>query len=271
MVGELMRRVLIAACTLLLCGCPQQGWTAVGGSLDRAGLSVWSPGAGEVFVTGGGLGNGTNGMLLHLKGKAWSAIDLGTTDSLWWVHGFSATDLFLVGENGAIFRSDGVTATRMTSGTTATLYGVWGSSPTDVWAVGGSPGFFGPNDVLLHFDGVTWSAVKPPELLDVTYFKVWGTAANDVFAVGLGGIIIHYDGSTWTRQTSGVTTTLLTVAGRSPTDVYAVGGPPTTLLHYDGTQWSKVEGPESVSGLTGVSAAADGTVYVVGSRARGGG
>jgi hypothetical protein len=61
-----------------------------------------------------------------------------------------------------------------------------------------------------------------------------------------------------------VTTTLLTVAGRSPTDVYAVGGPPTTLLHYDGTQWSKVEGPESVSGLTGVSAAADGTVYVVG-------
>ena len=59
-------------------------------------------------------------------------------------------------------------------------------------------------------------------------------------------------------------TTLLTVSGRSATDVYAVGGPPTTMIHYDGNSWSKVTGPESASGLAGVSASSDGALFVVG-------
>ena len=261
MAGETLR---LAVGVLLLCGCPQQGWTVVSGSLDRACLSVWSPAAGEAFIAGGGLGNGSKGLLLHLKSNAWSTIDLGTTDTLWWVHGFSPTQVIAVGELGAIYSVDGTAAVRMTSGTTATLFGVWGATPDDLWAVGGSPGSFGPNDVLLHYDGSKWTSVPAPQVLGATYFKVWGSAKNDVFVVGQGGIILHYDGSVWSRQVSPVKATLLTVAGRSATDVYAVGGPPTALIHYDGTTWSSVAIPESASGLAGVSAAANGDLIVVG-------
>ncbi len=262
MAGEC--RLPLLACALLLCACPQQGWTVLSSSLDRVGLCVTSPAAGEVFVAGGGLGNGSSGLLLHLKANHWSTIDVATTDTLWWVHAFSATQLLAVGEKGAIYRSDGVTATRMTSPTPATLFGVWGASPDDVWAVGGSPGSFGPNDVLLHYDGTQWTSQAVPQVLGAAYFKVWGSAKDDVFVVGQGGVILHYDGSKWTRQTSPVTVTLLTVAGRSATDVYAVGGPPAALLHYDGTAWTSVTLPESASGLAGVSATGDGTVFVVG-------
>jgi photosystem II stability/assembly factor-like uncharacterized protein len=254
-----------AVLALLLCACPQQGWSVVGGKLDRPGLCVWSPAAGEAFVSGGGLGNGAPALLLHLKSRKWSPIDVGgTTSTLWWIHGFSASRQFVVGEQGTIFDVVDGTATAMTSGTKATLFGVWGSAADDVWAVGGSPGSVGANDVLLHYDGTQWSQVAVPEVLGATYFKVWGSAKNDVFVVGQGGIILHYDGAAWTRQASPVKTTLLTVDGRSSTDVYAVGGPPTTLLHYDGTAWSKVESIELASGLTGVSAAPDGTTRVVG-------
>ena len=31
---------------------------------------------------------------------------------------------------------------------------------------------------------------------------VWGTSASDVFAVGFGGVILHYDGTMWRSMTS---------------------------------------------------------------------
>ncbi|BAP55276.1 hypothetical protein THII_0979 [Thioploca ingrica] len=36
------------------------------------------------------------------------------------------------------------------------------------------------------------------------YFAaIWGSASNDVFAVGAGGLISHYDGSQWQEMESG--------------------------------------------------------------------
>jgi hypothetical protein len=33
--------------------------------------------------------------------------------------------------------------------------------------------------------------------------SVWGSSASDIFAVGIGGTILHYDGSTWSPLKSG--------------------------------------------------------------------
>ena len=73
---------------------------------------------------------------------------------------------------------------------------------------------------------------------------VWGSSDSDVFAVGHPGIILHYDGATWSPMSSGTTETLWGVWGNSGGDVFAVGGP-GTILHYDGATW----GPMS-SGIT---------------------
>ena len=67
---------------------------------------------------------------------------------------------------------------------------------------------------------------------------VWAVGTNDIFAVGLNGTIIHYDGTDWAEQNSGVTTQLWEVWGTSSNDVFAVGQD-GTILHYDGTSWTQ--------------------------------
>jgi len=98
------------------------------------------------------------------------------------------------------------------------------------------------------------------------YFKIWGSSASDVWAVSEKGVIIHYDGSTWTEQTSGTTQRLITVYGRGPDDVYAVGGVTSSvLLHNDGTGWQQLD-MDLGAGLMGVWTAPGQDVFVAGFR-----
>ncbi len=77
---------------------------------------------------------------------------------------------------------------------------------------------------------------------------IWGSSASDVFAVGLGGTILHFDGSTWSAMASGTTADLHAIWGAAANDVFAVGGnfPNGTILHYNGSAWSAM-----TSGTTG--------------------
>jgi len=69
-----------------------------------------------------------------------------------------------------------------------------------------------------------------------TLNAIWGFSEDDVFAVGNGGTILHYDGTGWSSMASGTTFGLYGVWGSAPDDVFAVGW--RTILHYDGTGWS---------------------------------
>jgi hypothetical protein len=61
---------------------------------------------------------------------------------------------------------------------------------------------------------------------------VWGKSAADVYAVGTGGIILHYDGKAWSPMTSGTTNDLYSVWCNDASDVFAVGANGTTLRLY---------------------------------------
>src|SRR6185369_2535672 len=82
-----------------------------------------------------------------------------------------------------------------------------------------------------------------------TLYGVWGDGPNNVFAVGMNGVIQHYDGKTWSAMDSGTTETLYSISGTTASDVYAVGQAGTGL-HYDGYAWSRM-----ASGTTGDIAA----------------
>ncbi len=68
---------------------------------------------------------------------------------------------------------------------------------------------------------------------------IWGSSSSDVFAVGLEGTILHYDGDTWEEMTSNTTNGLRGVWGSSSTDIFAVGGN-GTIRHYDGSTWEEM-------------------------------
>lgn len=53
---------------------------------------------------------------------------------------------------------------------------------------------------------------------------IWGSGSS-VFAVGAGGTILHYDGTSWSAQTFSVPISLNGVWGTSSSNVFAVGGP----------------------------------------------
>ena len=70
-------------------------------------------------------------------------------------------------------------------------------------------------------------------------YGVWGSSENNVFAVGEGGSILHYNGSTWLPMESGTTVCLYSVWGSSENNVLSQTpeGRELITLYY---QWSPV-------------------------------
>jgi Tol biopolymer transport system component len=92
---------------------------------------------------------------------------------------------------------------------------------------------------------------------------VWGSASNDVYAVGDYGTIVHYDGTQWQLMDSGTTRGLGGVWGSSPTSVFAVGAG-GVILHYDGTAWRAMNSGTSTD-LNDVWGSGADNVFAVGS------
>jgi hypothetical protein len=121
-------------------------------------------------------------------------------------------------------------------GATNFVFGVWGSSASNWWIVG-------PYGKLLHKTATTLDCVTAPSapswLVDI-----WGSGANDVFAVGANGAntdpnLIHFDGGAWSDWSDRVRPFVPVVSGvwgSGAGDVYATGG--TKVLHYNGATWS---------------------------------
>jgi len=182
-------------------------------------------------------------------GKTWAPSHEGLpklAKGLVSVWGASGTDVYAVGLG--ILHYDGTWAAVSIdplANLYPALYCVWGSSGTDIFAVG----FFG---TILHYDGVSWSAIQSGSTKNLE--GVWGSSGADFFVVGNDGTILHYDGSSWVEMESGTTKHLHTVWGSSPTEVFAVGHN-GTILHYDGTSWSAMESgtTEDLYGVWGSS------------------
>ena len=96
-----------------------------------------------------------------------------------------------------------------------------------------------------------------PTLRDL--LAVWGTE-EQLWAVGRGGTIVHFDGAQWHTPESGTTETLNAVFGLSPSDVWAAGDD-GTALHFDGTTWSAVDVGTYRGSLRAIWAAASDDVW----------
>lgn len=275
----------LLAITALLSGCPSPetcpvpgddvepgapAWEVILGEdeLDGVVLSVWGPGPNEVFVAGGPLGNkGHSAVARKYECGQWKDLSPGGPETFWWVTGSSATDVWFVGEEGRIAHYDGATMKDVASPVTATLWGVFAFAPDDAWAVGGTPdaGPGKPNDIVLHYDGKSWSQeTLPGEPRGVALFKVWGTSSDDLFVVGEQGTIWHRTKEGWVFEGGDPPLTqarLFTVHGCDAGDVYAVGG--QSVLHRDAKGWSTVD-VALTNVVNGVSCGPPGSAAIVG-------
>jgi hypothetical protein len=131
--------------------------------------------------------------------------------------------------------------------------GIWGSAANNVYTAN----YLG----LWRYNGSSWAHV--PEARWRTFNDVYGSAANNVFAVGNDGQILRYDGSAWSAQRfngsavvseplNAPATPARRIALRAlwglPSINFAVAvGDSGTVLYNDGAQWINFSQPMSAS------------------------
>jgi hypothetical protein len=117
-------------------------------------------------------------------------------------------------------------------------------------------------------DGFCWELPTPQ---GETLRAAWAAAPDDAWAVGDGGVVLHYDGRVFTAAETGTDRDLLAVHGSAADDVWAVGKG-GVVLHFDGKAWSTTDlgplidasGGAMTGDLDGVFAAASDAVWAVG-------
>ncbi len=181
--------------------------------------------ADDIYVAGVG------GQIFHYDGSTWDQVLNTQGPVLYDIHAVSGTCICAVGKMSIYCYSEGAWHTVLLS-----LSDVWGRASNDVYATGGawihhwdgfewtempSPtideitGIWGVNGSYLfivtakwngrlysgerngriyHYDGLDWSLmVDAPDCL----YDIYGTAGNDIYAVGMGALVYHFDGSIW--------------------------------------------------------------------------
>jgi len=166
------------------------------------------------------------------------------------------------------------------AGSSNTLEGVATVSTNNVWAVGFIGGFNEGQTLIEHWTGAAWTIVPSPspDPSDVLN-SVAVVSANDIWAVGsftnynnpnnsYGGLIEHWNGTTWSVVSNPSTQGLSGVTALTSNNVWAVGG--SQVLHWNGSKWSIVPSPQGVNGgynqLYAVTALSASDIWAVGTR-----
>lgn len=228
-----------------------------------APLAGWrAPGSDRAFVVGGQILRSGGGFVWSLDMREERASTLvGAPGALWWIHGTSETEMWVVGERGFAGFFSGRSLRELAMPDTfaledVTLYGVWTQDGDEVWAVGVERrADASERGVLLRStDRDSFQEVDYGFVAESPLYKVWGSGPNDVFVVGDRGIILRWDGASWARLESGTDQRLGVVHGRGPNQVWAAGGSSEgILLRWDGATWRRDESlPSGTAPLYGL-------------------
>lgn len=266
--SQFNHRLALVALVTLATGCPTETpstWTSAFDASEGGWLmNVAARAPNDVWAVGG---EPSFGVVRHFDGTTWSDVPVPSgVPLLDWAMPWAADDALVVGSSGTVLRWNGLELELVTSGTDANLWGVWGASPDDAWIVGGS-GFSGSSPVLLHYDGdhvepVTLPAIQRSNVF--AFYKVWGSGPRDVWVVGQSGVVLHYDGATWTEQLVGVSDDLIAVWGTGPEHVVMVGGRSNgVIVTWDGAAFHATA-LAPLPGLNGVWFDDDARYHVVG-------
>jgi hypothetical protein len=103
-----------------------------------------------------------------------------------------------------------------------------------------------------------------------TLTSVWSLSKSDVLVAGYeaagssyDGLILRYNGSTWTKTDPGISTTLSGIWASGATDIFVVGGGPY-VWHGDGSSYSLMTQVTGVSELTVIWGTSKSNVYALG-------
>jgi hypothetical protein len=241
------------------------------------------------FIWGSDENNIYVGPSRYYDGASWDSIEheIAGITRIW---GRSPTDLYVSTHAGGIHHYNGSEWTLEYSAWPREFTQFWGSPDGEVFAVGI---YMDRGLIIAHYDGAGWEAIfdlynKGLGTVwvasdDAVYalgsevfvfngrswsqmahddsfyglsnvWDVWECRQDSIFAVGLNGKILHYDGVEWSAMASGTTNDIFRgVWGSSCDDVFVVSME-GRIFHYNGTAWSlMVSGFQALYGIWGSS------------------
>ncbi len=221
------------------------GVTLAHTGLTRGLMALHGSGPSDLWAAGAG------GELSHYDGTSWRPQPSLGTAALVGLFGPQPDSVWAVARDGALWHYDGRSFEAVHVPTTETLRAVWAAGPRFAVAVGGGA-------TIRHFDGVGWRRreVQPVALpgreepweITKALHAVWGAAPDDVWAVGAGGVIVHWDGVAWRYVPSPDERlrTLWAIWGRGADEIFAAGAE-GVVLRFDGGGWRVEESGTSVT------------------------
>ena len=189
------------------------GWASVQTTTTQSLRAVWAASATAVYAVG------MAGAITRWDGKAWKKMTAppvngkASTTNWYAVWGNDENDVYAMGDAGQIAHFDGTDGLKWHSVGTqinGSMRTVWGLAANDVWAAG-------ELGLIYHNDGSGWVQTPIPDYqpdekakpykITTTLLAIWGTATDDVWAVGEPdskgkGVLVHWDGSTWNYDPS---------------------------------------------------------------------
>jgi len=268
------------------------------GSIERWDGTAWKTGFGSgsnnlLGVTGAGPNNlmavGIEGLVMQNKTGSFVTPDSTTRDIAQTMWASAANDAWIFYRGGKARRYDGSKWTVLTPGFEG--YSATGRAANDIW-VGTSGGR------VARYDGTTWTlsatreTVNPitgiyiaaPDRVYLTSYRniqiwdgarytvqattsfnitsIWGSGANDVWAVGSGCSYVRYNGTMWsTGRVAGCVGGLSAVHGTAANNVWMTSDSAPTAFRWNGTTFDTVTTSAS-SVLLGVFATPTRTILI---------
>ena len=172
---------------------PQSAWGPV--AINKA----WGLSADKVYIVG------DNGHIAHYNGSSWQKLESGTevaVQDIWgvWNPQSSEQEILCIASNK--FQNEGKRLLRIKDGLTIETLPDSGLSwsLSSVWFVAGEKYYVAGAGIYQKTNLNTtnqWERYPPGEVTSFFTNSIRGNAANDIFAVGAFGEIVHYNGQTW--------------------------------------------------------------------------
>jgi len=193
---------------------------------------IWGASPTDVFAVGYKSGREGAG-ICHFDGEAWH--EMSAPAEVYKIWGVSGSDVYAVGGDTVLHYDGESWSVAASFGPGVRLAGVWAASHDDVFVVGDDGDESAPLGLVFHYDGVAWSEMDVD--LARSLRDVRGTAEGKVLAVGTGGEMLRYDGSTWEPILSGTSDNLNAVWISSDAAEAYVVGDSGTILHRCSADW----------------------------------
>lgn len=238
-IGGSSRRAYVGASNIVFRTDGQSWLQFTAPPIGGEAYAIWAAGTNRIFVTARTTA-GQYLQIWSWDGTTWTNVAPATTVGQLVDIAGGTNRIAAVGNAGRAMTSPtGATGTWTTATVGSdglAFHAVWSSNDGNtIYAVGDSNPSYSFQSLIGRYTGTGWVTETSGTLRPLR--DVWG-AGTSVFAVGDNGTILRKVGAgAWTPMVSGTTAGLLAIWGRSETDVYAVGG---VTLHFDGTTWTRV-------------------------------